>query len=413
MQTSQVSSAANVLSKPAPPAKSGESSSSAPFEQVLSREITDRSNTKDASASKDAGKGETTKTTSNAANSRESAAAAKGRQNADTEASDAANAADSDEATTAAAQTPEDMLALVANLAQLATPVTETSATAHGLSTGVEGAAAPGGSIGGPLAAITSPLTSSAITSATSPVAQRKAGTMLNALADKTFGSKHQADVLAESTGGGASGATMADLNGKGMQATGATIAATANAPDFSAVMKESAANLGATTQQLQGVQAGGVQTAQQLAASAAEKLTPRVGTSAWDQALGQKVVWMVAGEQQSASLSLNPPDLGPLQVALSVSNSQATATFTAAQPEVRQALEAALPKLREMLGEAGIQLGHASVNSGSTSQQGSEQHASQHGRRIGQTDNDSDAQVHVSHVPTPASGRGMVDTFV
>jgi flagellar hook-length control protein FliK len=33
----------------------------------------------------------------------------------------------------------------------------------------------------------------------------------------------------------------------------------------------------------------------------------------------------MVGSEEQTASLTLNPPDLGPLQVVLSVSNDQAT----------------------------------------------------------------------------------------
>ena len=78
----------------------------------------------------------------------------------------------------------------------------------------------------------------------------------------------------------------------------------------------------------------------------------------------------MVNGGEQSATLTLNPPDLGPLQVVLNVSNDQASVAFTAAQPEVRQALEQALPKLRETMGEAGITLGNTSVSSGSQEQQ-------------------------------------------
>ena len=88
------------------------------------------------------------------------------------------------------------------------------------------------------------------------------------------------------------------------------------------------------------------------------ERLNPQVGTAAWNQALGEKIVWMAAGNQQSATLTLNPPNLGPLQVVLNVSNEQATASFYAAQPEVRQALENALPRLRDMMQDAGIQLG-------------------------------------------------------
>jgi flagellar hook-length control protein FliK len=157
------------------------------------------------------------------------------------------------------------------------------------------------------------------------------------------------------------------------------------------------------------------VQAATAAAAAATDKLTPRVGSNNWDQALGQKVVWMVAGEQQSASLTLNPPDLGPLQVVLSVSNSQATVNFTAAQPEVRQALENAVPKLREMLGDAGIQLGQANVSAGTPNNQqggfGEGQHASRGtGPKI---DDDANAPVHTVRSQTIVSGgRGLVDTF-
>lgn len=67
-----------------------------------------------------------------------------------------------------------------------------------------------------------------------------------------------------------------------------------------------------------------------QLAAAdaAAPRLAPTVGTAAWGQALGDKLVWMAAGTQQTASLTLNPPNLGPLQIVLHVTNDQATASF-------------------------------------------------------------------------------------
>lgn len=103
--------------------------------------------------------------------------------------------------------------------------------------------------------------------------------------------------------------------------------------------------------------------------AAQVDKLTPPVGTPAWDQALGQKIVWMAQGGEQSATLTMNPPDLGPLQVVLSVSNNQASVDFMSAQPEVREALEIALPRLREMMSESGVQLGQANVSAGSQQQ--------------------------------------------
>jgi len=144
------------------------------------------------------------------------------------------------------------------------------------------------------------------------------------------------------------------------------------------------------------------------------DRLAPRVGSQGWDNALGQKVVWMVAGEQQSASLTLNPPDLGPLQVVLSVSNNQATANFTAAQPEVRQALESAMPKLREMLGDAGIQLGQANVSAGTpgNQQNGFGERQPSSARSDQDEDPAIDMPTRVNSTREVTGGQGLVDTF-
>ncbi|GGI53040.1 flagellar hook-length control protein FliK [Oxalicibacterium solurbis] len=143
-------------------------------------------------------------------------------------------------------------------------------------------------------------------------------------------------------------------------------------------------------------------------------RLLPQVGTDDWGQSLGQKVVWMIQGAQQSATLTLNPPDLGPMQVVLHVNNNQATANFTAHQPEVRHALEAAMPRLREMLSESGIQLGQSNVSAGLPNQQNNASgDQRQNGRPSGQGSNAVEtAAVNVSHVPVTAAGNGLVDTF-
>jgi len=62
------------------------------------------------------------------------------------------------------------------------------------------------------------------------------------------------------------------------------------------------------------------------------------------------------------AQLHLNPPDLGPLKIAISLDQSQASAQFFSAHASVREALEVAMPRLREMLADSGITLGNTSV---------------------------------------------------
>jgi flagellar hook-length control protein FliK len=155
------------------------------------------------------------------------------------------------------------------------------------------------------------------------------------------------------------------------------------------------------------------LQPAQAAASHLADRLAPRVGAEGWDQALGQKVIWMVGGSQQSATLTLNPPDLGPLQIVLNVSDSQATAQFTAAQPEVRHALEAAMPKLREMLGEAGIQLGQSNVSAGTpNNQQNAFNQPQQSSRNGGSPSENSDMPVPTTRTQVITGGQGLVDTF-
>ncbi|MFZ6709038.1 flagellar hook-length control protein FliK [Undibacterium sp. TC9W] len=147
----------------------------------------------------------------------------------------------------------------------------------------------------------------------------------------------------------------------------------------------------------------------------AAEQIAPRVGSNGWDKAVGQKVVWMVGEGLQSAELTLNPPDLGPLQVVLKVSNEQASASFSSAQPEVREALEAALPRLKQMLSDAGVQLTGFSVNSQAAGQ--GQNFAQQQPRSLGSTRTGVDLPDNTISATSTAPARiqtnnGLVDTF-
>ncbi len=153
-------------------------------------------------------------------------------------------------------------------------------------------------------------------------------------------------------------------------------------------------------------------------APGAAIHLTPHLGTPAWDQAVGQKVVWMVAGGQQTAELTLNPADLGPLQVVISVNNDQANASFFSAQPEVREALESAMPKLRQMMSDAGIQLsgfsvGTQSSNQGNQAQQFSgDRPASQSHNNTRDVGNDPVSSTSIIKTSKITTKDGLVDTF-
>jgi flagellar hook-length control protein FliK len=157
---------------------------------------------------------------------------------------------------------------------------------------------------------------------------------------------------------------------------------------------------------------------AAQAAFATGETLNARVGTSQWEHQVGQKIVYMVGSEEQTASLTLNPPDLGPMQVVLSVTNDQASVTFSSNQQEVRQALENALPRLREMMSESGIALGNATVNAGMPDGRQAQDQGAQSGGGFGRSSGQRDGDTSVAETATrPArtaviGDRGMVDTF-
>jgi len=91
---------------------------------------------------------------------------------------------------------------------------------------------------------------------------------------------------------------------------------------------------------------------------------------TAWTQDFGDRVVWMAKQDQQSAEIRITPANLGPIQISLNIEDGKANAAFVSPHAEVRQALEEALPRLREMLNAAGISLGQANVGSQMPQQQ-------------------------------------------
>lgn len=86
-------------------------------------------------------------------------------------------------------------------------------------------------------------------------------------------------------------------------------------------------------------------------------------GNKAWAEDVGNRLIWMANRSESRAELMLTPPSLGKLGVSIQVSGDQTTAQFVAATPAAREALEQAMPRLRELLQQAGINLGQTDVS--------------------------------------------------
>lgn len=138
-----------------------------------------------------------------------------------------------------------------------------------------------------------------------------------------------------------------------------------------------------------------------------------------WDHELGDKLVWAVGRHEQKAELVITPPQLGRVEVSLQQQGEQTHAVFVAANPAVREALENALPRLREMFAEAGLSLGQASVGSGSGNSDfrqsfadsGNREDSSSYSRAETQ-DSGGNMSRQTGPVAWVRQGRGMVDVF-
>jgi flagellar hook-length control protein FliK len=87
------------------------------------------------------------------------------------------------------------------------------------------------------------------------------------------------------------------------------------------------------------------------------------VGHPRWAEAVGHEVRLLIDRGLQSATLRLSPEQLGPLEVRIEVADDRAQVWFGATHAETRAALTDALPRLREMLESAGLQLTDAGVH--------------------------------------------------
>ncbi|WP_201281887.1 flagellar hook-length control protein FliK, partial [Alteromonas sp. KUL106] len=85
-------------------------------------------------------------------------------------------------------------------------------------------------------------------------------------------------------------------------------------------------------------------------------------------QQLNEKIRWMVNARNTMAEIRLDPPELGSMQVRVNVAGDAASVSFVVQSQQAKDALADAMPKLRDMLSEQGIELGDAQVRKDNSS---------------------------------------------
>ncbi|HKT30478.1 flagellar hook-length control protein FliK [Dyella sp.] len=130
-------------------------------------------------------------------------------------------------------------------------------------------------------------------------------------------------------------------------------------------------------------------------------------GSSGFAKELGQQITWLSGQDVKQAQIRLNPQNLGPLDVKVSVEHGRVDVSFMTQHPDATAAVQQSLGQLHQMLGGQGLSLGHATVG----------QHAQQQfsGQQNQQAQTSSSASDDIADTPIATAARaaiGLVDAF-
>ncbi|MCO4322088.1 flagellar hook-length control protein FliK [Aliidiomarina quisquiliarum] len=131
---------------------------------------------------------------------------------------------------------------------------------------------------------------------------------------------------------------------------------------------------------------------------------------------LKDQVALMFNNRSQVAEMRLDPPELGRLNIRLQMTGEQqASVTFLVNTPQAREAIEQAMPRLREMLEEQGIQLTDSNVRDESSQLARESQQQGKGGQGGGGLSGNDESQQHeeatyITKVDVP---KGQIDYYV
>ena len=134
------------------------------------------------------------------------------------------------------------------------------------------------------------------------------------------------------------------------------------------------------------------------------------VHDASWRVDAATRIASLVTRGVEHAEVRVTPPDLGPVELRIDVRGGEATLAIVATQATTRDALEQALPMLRDMLAQQGLSLGQATVADGrAESQSGGNGASPQAGVFAGNAGLEEAAAARPAR---SAIARGLIDVF-
>ncbi|MGN6788378.1 MAG: flagellar hook-length control protein FliK [Rhodanobacteraceae bacterium] len=237
----------------------------------------------------------------------------------------------------------------------------------------------------------------------------------------RSTGSRHQLQQLQQTTQAVTSAATSshagadAGTPGNGHGFASQLLATADTTPHAAAPAHADNAAASSAANALFGTQAA-PQAAAHIAAPAAAVSTATlqapVGSTPWQNELGQQLIRFSQRGEHQIELHLHPKELGPLQISLHINDQVAQAHFFAAHAQVRDAVQQAIPQLREALAGQGIALGEAMVGQQQQQDPGRFGGSSSSPSVGGVTEVESPASAHPVPSILPRMGAGGVDLY-
>ncbi len=141
--------------------------------------------------------------------------------------------------------------------------------------------------------------------------------------------------------------------------------------------------------------------------------LARNADSAEWGSELRERVNWMVNHKQNTASIRLDPPTLGKLEIQLKITDNTTTVTIQTQTPQIREFIESVSLRLRDLLQESGYQNVNVDVSQRQDQQQARSQNSAD--SNAGQQDAlrqeqaaDQQEREQISYF----NGDGLIDTF-
>jgi flagellar hook-length control protein FliK len=149
--------------------------------------------------------------------------------------------------------------------------------------------------------------------------------------------------------------------------AASASFKATRPGEPFELILPPASSPTGFASLAPQGTGAAASATAAQPNAQLPAHLGAPVDANAarWHEALASRIHWLVDHQIGEAQIKLNPPELGALDVKISMLDDKTYVQMTAHTSAARDELSQSLPRLRELMSASGLDLGGATVSGG------------------------------------------------